>query len=241
MKYYIAGRYDRREELAGYAEELREKGHTVDCRWLLGLHQIHAHAKKVDIDNHPEHGVTIEARPFAQDDFEDVRASDTIVFFSEPPEAYSKRGGRHVEFGMALAWGKKLVVIGRRENVFHCLPQVQRYDTWIDFLLATPPTKREVINMSKKGLKMPGKIKIIPVKIPKGTEHTEEFQPPELRDEIEQEIKSIQDIIKHGCSQGQPYPWCEKNAEHILSLLTPIKELHEKYGMLVKYLQMRER
>lgn len=56
------------------------------------------------------------------------------MFFSEPPDSHSKRGGRHVEFGMALAWGLRLIVIGQRENVFHCLPQVERYDTWDDFL-----------------------------------------------------------------------------------------------------------
>ena len=130
MRYYIAGRYDRREELCGYADELRALGHTVDCRWLLGLHQVHQNAEKIDVESHPEHGITLDARPFAQDDYEDVKASEAIILFSEPPEAYSKRGGRHVEFGMALAWGKCLIVIGRRENVFHCLPQVERYDSW---------------------------------------------------------------------------------------------------------------
>jgi hypothetical protein len=34
------------------------------------------------------------------------------------------KGGRHVEFGLAVAAGKRLVVIGPRENVFHCLPGV---------------------------------------------------------------------------------------------------------------------
>lgn len=132
---YIAGRYDRREELAGYAQELRDRGFTVDCRWLLGTHQIHPNAEKVDVAVHPEHGITIEAAPFAQDDYEDLKKADTIVFFSERPESYSKRGGRHVEFGMALAWGKRLIVIGDRENVFHCLPQVERFNTWEFFLM----------------------------------------------------------------------------------------------------------
>lgn len=130
---YIAGRYDRREEMAGYAQELRDKGFIVDCRWLLGLHQLHTGSEKVDIDSHPEHGVTLEAAPFAQDDYEDLKKSDTIVLFSERPESHSKRGGRHVEFGMALAWGHRLIVIGPRENVFHCLPEVERFDTWREF------------------------------------------------------------------------------------------------------------
>lgn len=40
------------------------------------------------------------------------------------------RGGRHVEFGMALAMDKRLVVVGPRENVFHLLPAVEQFDTW---------------------------------------------------------------------------------------------------------------
>ena len=131
---YIAGRYDRREELAEKAQQLRDMGYTVDCRWLLGTHQLHEGAEKIDVDHHPEHGVSMLAAPFAQDDYEDLKKTDTIVFFSEPPDSHSKRGGRHVEFGMALAWGLRLIVIGQRENVFHCLPQVERYDTWEEFI-----------------------------------------------------------------------------------------------------------
>ena len=133
-RIYIAGRYDRREEMCGYADELRRYGFIVDCRWLLGTHQLHTGAEKVDVDHHPEHGVTMEAAPFAIDDCEDLFKADTIVFFSERPESHSKRGGRHVEFGMALAWSKRIIVIGVRENVFHCLPQVERYNTWKEFI-----------------------------------------------------------------------------------------------------------
>lgn len=44
------------------------------------------------------------------------------------------RGGRHVEFGMALALAKRCIVIGPRENVFHLLPQVEQYDSWEQYL-----------------------------------------------------------------------------------------------------------
>ena len=142
-RYYIAGRYDRREEMCEYAQALRDIGGVVECRWLLGTHQLHTGTEKIDVDHHPEHGVSIEASPFAQDDVEDLNASDTIVFFSESPNSHSKRGGRHVEYGMALALRKRLVVIGQRENVFHCLPQVERYGTWIEF------HKKESASLSK--------------------------------------------------------------------------------------------
>jgi hypothetical protein len=132
-RIYTAARYDRREEICGYAGELRAMGYEVECRWLLGSHQLHPGASLVDQEHHPSDGITMEAAAFALDDYEDLRASDTILLFSEPPETYSKRGGRHVEFGMALAWGKECIVIGPRENVFHCLSWVKRYPDWEKF------------------------------------------------------------------------------------------------------------
>lgn len=53
----------------------------------------------------------------------------------------TSRGERHVEFGIALASGKKCVVIGPAENVFYCLEGVERFDTWneaLRFLIAMP-------------------------------------------------------------------------------------------------------
>jgi hypothetical protein len=46
----------------------------------------------------------------------------------------SGRGGRHVEFGAAVATGKRLIVVGHRENLFHHLPGVEFFDgpKWLD-------------------------------------------------------------------------------------------------------------
>ena len=129
MNYYLPGRYERREELKGYADELQSLGHTITSRWLNGTHVL-----TVDRKYHPDDGVPLEMATFAQEDYEDIKAAGALILFSEPPDTAGKRGGRHVEFGMALAWGKRLVIIGQRENVFHCLPQVERYRTWQEFL-----------------------------------------------------------------------------------------------------------
>ncbi len=118
MRIYLAARYSRREELNIYAEPLRALGYTVDARWLLGVHQA------ADDD---------ETRwaEFAQDDIEDLVASDIVVSFTEPPRsAGGNRGGRHVEHGMALALGKTVCVVGPAENVFHAVPQVRRFKTF---------------------------------------------------------------------------------------------------------------
>ena len=56
-------------------------------------------------------------------DQEDVLAADALVCFTEPP-GDGGSGGRHVELGMALALGRRVIVVGRREHIFHHLPEV---------------------------------------------------------------------------------------------------------------------
>ena len=64
------------------------------------------------------------------EDVTDVCSADVVVSFTEPPRSNHSRGGRHVEFGMAHALRKQLVVVGHRENLFHYLPQVEFFTDW---------------------------------------------------------------------------------------------------------------
>ena len=67
----------------------------------------------------------------AAEDYYDLREADTVISFTEAPRVMlNTRGGRHVEYGMALAWRKRLIVIGPRENVFHELAIVEQFDRW---------------------------------------------------------------------------------------------------------------
>ena len=66
-----------------------------------------------------------------------------IAFSEEPRAGGASRGGRHVEFGLALAWGKGVVVVGPRENVFHTLPQVEHFWRWPEALSALTGEGRE--------------------------------------------------------------------------------------------------
>lgn len=140
--FYLAARYSRRLELAEYADQLRSLGHQVTSRWLLGQHQ--ADTLEVDADGEP-HRVPQIAQRFAEEDVEDLVFADVVVAFSEPPRSEASRGGRHVEFGMALGWvltdcrsvdggHRRVVVIGQRENVFHCLSQVAVFPDWSSFV-----------------------------------------------------------------------------------------------------------
>lgn len=127
MKIYLAGRYSRREELCACALDLDAMGHTVTSRWLAGDHQI------------DDAGLSVEAKAaererFATEDFANVMSADMVISFTETPRGTNSRGGRHVEFGIALGTMKRVWIVGPRENVFHCLEDVRQLDTWEDAL-----------------------------------------------------------------------------------------------------------
>lgn len=132
---YLAARYSRREELCKYRKELQDLGYNVQARWLDGNHQLY---NGVPIRKIGENLVEGEDNPeanqlrvkFAQDDMQDCSAADIIINFTEPPRNTTTRGGRHVEFGIGLALGKKLYVVGPRENIFHWLPVVEVFESW---------------------------------------------------------------------------------------------------------------
>ena len=128
VNVYLAGRYSRREELCRYAEELSSLGWTVEARWLHGSHTLDERGLSVQ-------GEQSERAMFACEDWEDVTSADVCISFTESPRASNSRGGRHVEFGAAMALGKRCIVIGPRENVFHHLPELEHFDTWEEFIL----------------------------------------------------------------------------------------------------------
>lgn len=122
-KIYLAARYSRHPELQGYARDIEWAGHDVTSRWIRGGHQISDTGLS-------EEGTVEERERFAQEDWEDLLAADWVISFTEEPRSGHSRGGRHVEFGAALALGKRCIVVGHRENVFHCLPHVEFVPDW---------------------------------------------------------------------------------------------------------------
>lgn len=127
---YLAGRHSRREELAAYAERLRELGHEVTARWLNGDHQ----ASDEQLSDPATHEL---AQRYAYEDLHDLSACDLAIFFSERPRSMSSRGGRHVELGWALAYGEMDIwLVGPVENVFHTLSAVRRFASWPEALEA---------------------------------------------------------------------------------------------------------
>ena len=69
----------------------------------------------------------------ARADCEDLIAAQTVIIFTEKPNTILATGGHHVEFGLALAQNKGVIVVGPRESVFHyLLPDSQMFATWND-------------------------------------------------------------------------------------------------------------
>lgn len=141
MIFYLAARYSRRLELCGYRSELEKLGHSVPERWLNGEHQVHGGEAVQAIESDGSVPVG-QAVLFAEDDVEDLLASDVLVAFTESPRTpLASRGGRHVEFGIALGLRRagvsahRIYVVGPAENVFHALPEVEgRFANWGEFL-----------------------------------------------------------------------------------------------------------
>lgn len=117
MHIYLMARYTRYLEMQEVAHHLVALGHIKTSRWIWGAHQASDEAIGSGMLGDFE-------RRLAEEDMADLCAAQVCVGFSEPPRA-ANRGGRMVELGMALAWGKRVVVVGGHEHVFHALKHVE--------------------------------------------------------------------------------------------------------------------
>lgn len=120
IKIYLASRYDHLARMQGYKRGLELAGYEVTARWVNGEHEAY--------ENDPH----LRGK-FAQEDWDDIVRADWVINFTEHPGSGSTRGGRHTEMGIGLALHKRCITIGPRENVFHYLPQIERFETWEDF------------------------------------------------------------------------------------------------------------
>jgi len=90
---------------------LELRGHEITSRWLKAPDEMN--------DN------------YAREDLQDV--ADAEMLLALHPDGWEDRGtgGRHVEFGYALALGKQVVLVGKRSNIFHhldCVRVIERVE-----------------------------------------------------------------------------------------------------------------
>jgi nucleoside 2-deoxyribosyltransferase len=101
---YIAAPYPAREAAIDLMATLDAAGFEVTSSWLV-----------------EDDMLTDE---FARKDLDDIDRADALVAMNPPEWAERGTGGRHVEFGYALAQGKPIVLVGARSNIFHHLMTV---------------------------------------------------------------------------------------------------------------------
>ncbi len=116
MKIYLAARFVREAEMREAAAYLRARGHEITSRWIDGSHELEQFPTEA------------ERTRLALEGWHDLSRADILIAFSEVPRTPDiSRGGRHVEFGLALARSKLVYVVGPKENVFHYLPVVRHF------------------------------------------------------------------------------------------------------------------
>jgi len=128
MNIYIAARFSKRPECNKLSAYLKTLGHNITSRWVLPESD---HVKRTGLSKQAEDSAR---RRFAVEDIEDIENCGWMISFMEEPRNDS-RGGRHVEFGYALALGKKLTILGPRETVFHHLENVEHFESVESFVL----------------------------------------------------------------------------------------------------------
>jgi nucleoside 2-deoxyribosyltransferase len=116
---YLAARFSRIKEVRAYATRLKDLGHEITGRWI--------YRSGPNVENLESK----EAERYAREDLSDVLRADTVILFSEAPRTPT-RGGRMVEFGVALGTGKRVICVGGKENVFSALPQVEHFASFAD-------------------------------------------------------------------------------------------------------------
>lgn len=115
---YIAASFPYKYRALEFKDFLHSVGYAVSSGWIQK-------AKGYDTDEDPEEKKQRLIAASA-DDFAEVRACDTFVMFTEGKYAeQTTSGGRHAEFGMAVAHNKKIVLIGPLENVHHYSPSIK--------------------------------------------------------------------------------------------------------------------
>ena len=131
MKIYLSSAYHRRLELCTYRDQLQARGHEVTSRWLGGPEQLDTDGNPLGQDREAmfERGdpAMDELRVmFAGNNVDDIADADMLILFT----GGGRRGGSHVEMGIAIGLNKRLAIVGPRENVFHWLPGVRQFDGW---------------------------------------------------------------------------------------------------------------
>lgn len=122
-RIYLAASFGRQAEMRQRRIDLADRGFLCCSRWLDA---------KSDDDGLFSQPSSHELAKAAMDDIEDIFRADYFCLFSEAQDSLLRRGGRLVEFGIALAClpMPRIHVVGRRETIFHQAEGVKVHKTF---------------------------------------------------------------------------------------------------------------
>ena len=121
-KIYIAAPFNRAGAASYWAAGAEDEGWEVVSTWF--------YQPRTDTMSHIKHD-TERVLGVAISDLRELASADAVVVMA----GGSTSGGKHVETGLALAMGKRVVIVGGGtdyENVFHALPNLTRVRSFGD-------------------------------------------------------------------------------------------------------------
>ena len=124
-RVYLAARFERHEQINGYAFHLLRLPVKVVSRW-------HNPASNAEIMKPLESLTEIERRRCALRDVWDLKRATHFILFTPG----GRSGGCYVEFGWALAQGFPVSIVGPRTNVFTHFGDIHCYGTFDELLAA---------------------------------------------------------------------------------------------------------
>ena len=126
-KVYVGASLKNAEKALRTALVLTNKGCDVTSTWLtLDVCEMRQTLNAKELEQFDKNMGTV--------DMQDVLRSDVVLLLSDVD---STSGGLHVELGLALAAGKRVVVVGKRPNVFYHVDQVKFFgyvENAVDFI-----------------------------------------------------------------------------------------------------------
>jgi nucleoside 2-deoxyribosyltransferase len=115
---YVAAKYERQSEAKLLTMLLQAAGARIMSTW-------------VDEPLAPD---VSEWTDYAKKDVNEIQNSSVLIVLTNQEGRRSTTGGHHWETGYAYALGKRIVLIGPKENVFHYLPGMEHYPDLEAFL-----------------------------------------------------------------------------------------------------------
>lgn len=116
--FYIAAPWSEREEARKVARGIEV---TTGLRCCSGWLSEEYDDKKNMADLPPQYLGNCAVR-----DLQDIGQADVFIALCDGKD--KRHGGRHAEFGIALSMGRKVILVGEPEHIFHYHPVVIKID-----------------------------------------------------------------------------------------------------------------